>query len=75
MRSNRIAPYPLPSRNGVRDSVATLRDGMVRSWLEPVQAGRFFVHTSSHADRVPDGATAFLIDANQQGQAITTGLL
>jgi hypothetical protein len=26
------------ARRGVRDSVATLRDGMVRSWLEPVQA-------------------------------------
>src|SRR5690606_9342554 len=26
------------ARRGVRDSVATLRDGMVRSWLEPVHA-------------------------------------
>jgi len=26
------------ARRGVRDSVATLRDGMVRSWLAPVQA-------------------------------------
>lgn len=26
------------ARQSVRDSVATLRDGMVRSWLEPVQA-------------------------------------
>ncbi|HEX2840222.1 hypothetical protein [Hyphomicrobium sp.] len=26
------------ARRGVRDSVATLRDGMVKSWLEPVQA-------------------------------------
>jgi hypothetical protein len=26
------------ARRGVKDSVATLRDGMVRSWLEPVQA-------------------------------------
>ncbi len=26
------------ARRGVRDSVATLRDGMTRSWLEPVQA-------------------------------------
>jgi len=26
------------ARRSVRDSVATLRDGMVRSWLEPVQA-------------------------------------
>jgi hypothetical protein len=26
------------ARRGVRDSVATLRDGMTRAWLEPVQA-------------------------------------
>ena len=33
--------------------------------LEPVQAGRFFVHTSSYADRVPAGSVPFLIDASQ----------
>src|SRR3546814_8705818 len=38
--------------------------------LEPVRAGRFFVHTSYHADAVPAGATPFLIDA---GQAFGTG--
>lgn len=47
--------------------------------LEPVQAGRFFVHTSSHADRVPAGATAFLIDASQAfgtgGHDTTAGCL
>jgi hypothetical protein len=26
------------ARRGVRDSIATLRDGMIRSWLEPTQA-------------------------------------
>jgi ribosomal protein L11 methyltransferase len=47
--------------------------------LEPVQAGRFFVHTSSHADRVPAGVTAFLIDASQAfgtgGHDTTAGCL
>lgn len=47
--------------------------------LEPVRAGRFFVHTSSHARRVPAGATAFLIDASQAfgtgGHDTTAGCL
>lgn len=47
--------------------------------LAPVQAGRFFVHTSSHADRVPANATAFLIDASQAfgtgGHDTTAGCL
>lgn len=47
--------------------------------LEPVRAGRFFVHTSSHADRVPAGATSFLIDASQAfgtgGHDTTAGCL
>lgn len=47
--------------------------------LEPVQAGRFFVHTSSYADRVPAGSTSFLIDASQAfgtgGHDTTAGCL
>ena len=47
--------------------------------LEPVQAGRFFVHTSSYADRVPPGTTPFLIDASQAfgtgGHDTTAGCL
>ena len=47
--------------------------------LEPVQAGRFYVHTSSYADTVPEGATAFLIDASQAfgtgGHDTTAGCL
>ncbi len=38
--------------------------------LEPIRAGRFFVHTPAHRDRVPDGAVAFEIDA---GRAFGTG--
>jgi len=47
--------------------------------LEPVHAGRFFVHTSSYVDAVPAGATPFLIDASQAfgtgGHATTAGCL
>lgn len=47
--------------------------------LEPVQAGRFFVHTSSYADRVPAGTVPFLIDASQAfgtgGHDTTAGCL
>lgn len=47
--------------------------------LEPVRAGRFFVHTSSHAGDVPPGTTSFLIDASQAfgtgGHATTAGCL
>lgn len=41
-----------------------------QSGLEPIHAGRFFVHTPYNADRVPDGMTGFLIDA---GRAFGTG--
>ena len=38
--------------------------------LEPIRAGRFFVHTPVHRDAVPEGATAYEIDA---GLAFGTG--
>ncbi|MFN3943376.1 MAG: 50S ribosomal protein L11 methyltransferase [Allosphingosinicella sp.] len=38
--------------------------------LEPIRAGRFFVHTPAHRDDVPEGAIAFEIDA---GRAFGTG--
>ena len=38
--------------------------------LEPIRAGRFFVHTPAHRDAVPDGAAALEIDA---GRAFGTG--
>jgi ribosomal protein L11 methyltransferase len=41
-----------------------------QSGLEPIRAGRFFVHTPYNADHVPDGMTGFLIDA---GRAFGTG--
>ena len=38
--------------------------------LEPIRAGRFFVHTPAHRDEVPAGAVALEIDA---GRAFGTG--
>jgi ribosomal protein L11 methyltransferase len=38
--------------------------------LEPIRAGRFFVHTASNADRVSDGLIPFRIEA---GRAFGTG--
>ena len=38
--------------------------------LEPIRAGRFFVHTPMHRDAIPEGATAYEIDA---GLAFGTG--
>ena len=41
-----------------------------QSGLDPIRAGRFFVHTPAHADRVPPGASPIMIDA---GRAFGTG--
>ena len=43
---------------------------MSQAGLEPIRAGRFFVHTPMHRDAVPDGAIAYEIDA---GLAFGTG--
>ncbi len=48
-----------------RDWVAVSREG-----LDPVEAGRFFVHAPAHRDRVPVGRVAIEIDA---GRAFGTG--
>lgn len=73
----------VPSAKGVAPTVAELPEEdwvtLSQQGLEPVQAGRFFVHTSSHADRVPPGSTPFLIDASQAfgtgGHDTTAGCL
>lgn len=36
-----------------------------QGFLEPIRAGRFYVHTAAHADRIPAGATAFRIEASR----------
>lgn len=38
--------------------------------LEPIRAGRFYVHTAAHADAIPGDATVFRIEA---GRAFGTG--
>ncbi|WP_374392345.1 50S ribosomal protein L11 methyltransferase [Sphingopyxis sp.] len=73
----------IPSAKGKKPHVEELvgQDWVTLSQqgLEPVQAGRFFVHTSSYADRVPPGSVPFLIDASQAfgtgGHDTTAGCL
>jgi ribosomal protein L11 methyltransferase len=63
-----------PSAGGIAPRVEEVED---RDWvtlsqqgLEPIQAGRFFVHTPLHRDQRPEGAIALEIDA---GRAFGTG--
>ncbi|WP_432769383.1 MAG: 50S ribosomal protein L11 methyltransferase [Sphingopyxis sp.] len=73
----------VPSAKGKEPQVAELPEQdwltLSQQGLEPVQAGRFFVHTTSHADRVPAGTVPFLIDASQAfgtgGHDTTAGCL
>lgn len=73
----------VPSAKGMKPIVEQLPEEdwvtLSQQGLEPVQAGRFFVHTSSHADRVPADTTSFLIDASQAfgtgGHDTTAGCL
>ena len=71
------------SAGGATPTVEQLPDDdwvtLSQQGLEPVRAGRFFVHTSSHADRVPPDSVPFLIDASQAfgtgGHDTTAGCL
>jgi ribosomal protein L11 methyltransferase len=63
-----------PSAAGVEPAVEKVED---RDWvtlsqqgLEPIQAGRFFVHTPAHRGSAPAGSIALEIDA---GRAFGTG--
>jgi ribosomal protein L11 methyltransferase len=63
-----------PSARGTRPSVEKLGDAdwvtLSQAGLEPIRAGRFFVHTPAHRAEVPPGAVALEIDA---GRAFGTG--
>ncbi|HYJ30922.1 MAG TPA: 50S ribosomal protein L11 methyltransferase [Allosphingosinicella sp.] len=63
-----------PSAAGAPPEIAALGDEdwvtMSQSGLEPIEAGRFFVHTPAHRGRAPPGAIAIEIDA---GRAFGTG--
>jgi ribosomal protein L11 methyltransferase len=56
---------PVVERIEERDWVTISQQG-----LEPIRAGRFFVHTPAHRDKIPADAIAFEIDA---GRAFGTG--
>jgi len=64
----------VPSARGAQPIAEKLGDAdwvtLSQSGLEPIRAGRFFVHTPAHRDSVPTGAIAFEIDA---GRAFGTG--
>lgn len=73
----------LSSAADVKPIVEELPDAdwvvMSQQGLEPVHAGRFYVHTSSNKGIVPNGATPFLIEASRAfgtgGHETTTGCL
>ena len=64
----------VPSAKGVKPVVSHIAEEdwvtLSQSGLEPIHAGRFFVHTPYNAERAPEGMTAFVIDA---GRAFGTG--
>lgn len=64
----------VPSAKKVRPVITHIPEEdwvtLSQSGLEPIRAGRFFVHTPYNADHVPEGMTGFLIDA---GRAFGTG--
>ena len=73
----------IPSAKGARVKVEQLPEEdwvtLSQQGLEPVQAGRFYVHTSSYTGHVPPGTVPFLIDASQAfgtgGHDTTAGCL
>jgi ribosomal protein L11 methyltransferase len=64
----------VPSAEGATARAERLADEdwvtLSQAGLEPIRAGRFFVHTPVHRDAVPAGTIAFEIDA---GRAFGTG--
>jgi len=64
----------VPSSKGVKAVAEKIRDAdwvtLSQAGIEPVHAGRFYVHTDTNKGRVPAGAKAFRIDA---GLAFGTG--
>lgn len=63
-----------PSAAGTTPLIEAVPDAdwitLSQAGLEPIRAGRFFVHTAAHAASVPADAIAFSIEA---GQAFGTG--
>jgi ribosomal protein L11 methyltransferase len=63
-----------PSSAGAKPVIEEIADQdwvtLSQQGLEPIQAGRFFVHTPAHRGSAPEGAVALEIDA---GRAFGTG--
>jgi ribosomal protein L11 methyltransferase len=64
----------VPSAADLAPRVERLEDAdwvtLSQGFLEPIRAGRFYVHTAAHADAIPADAIAFRIEA---GRAFGTG--
>ncbi|RYE02669.1 MAG: 50S ribosomal protein L11 methyltransferase [Sphingomonadales bacterium] len=64
----------VPSSKGTKPVAEKIRDAdwvtLSQSGIEPVHAGRFYVHTETNKGKVPAGAKAYRIDA---GLAFGTG--
>jgi ribosomal protein L11 methyltransferase len=59
----------VPSAAGKEPSVERIDDAdwttISQGFLEPIRAGRFFVHTAAHVESIPAGTTPFLIEASR----------
>jgi ribosomal protein L11 methyltransferase len=64
----------VPSAAGIAPMIERIEDAdwvtLSQGFLQPIRAGRFFVHTAAHADAVPRDAVALRIEA---GRAFGTG--
>ncbi|HWW65713.1 MAG TPA: 50S ribosomal protein L11 methyltransferase [Sphingomonadaceae bacterium] len=64
----------VPSAAGVEPAIEHIPEQdwvtISQAGLEPIRAGRFYVHTPAHADGLPDDAVIFAIEA---GRAFGTG--
>ena len=59
----------VPSAGDVAPTIERIADAdwvtLSQGFLEPIRAGRFYVHTAAHADQIPQGAVAFRIEASR----------
>jgi ribosomal protein L11 methyltransferase len=64
----------VPSAAGTAPKIERIEDAdwvtVSQRFLEPIRAGRFYVHTAAHAETIPADAVAFRIEA---GRAFGTG--
>jgi ribosomal protein L11 methyltransferase len=57
----------VPSAAAIAPAIERIVDAdwvtISQRWLEPIRAGRFFVHTAAHADAIPADSVPFRIEA------------